>query len=185
MSRLIQAFAITAAGAAFSTPAAAFQFENGTVWPLAVSINGGVAQVTDPEMVAFLFPGQCNNGCTVSIFIADPNRPQTAINGPDGEPPVILGNGDQVTLRVRQERSGLSVEVVGDAAFGTLPQQPATLPQQPGTLPTPPQLIAPPASAVQPLQPPAGSRPQVTPQASPGNNPPGFVLPPPAPEYQN
>lgn len=179
MSRLIKAFAITAAGAAFSTPAAAFQFENGTVWPLAVSINGGVAQVADAESVAFLFGGQCNSGCTVNIFVADPTRPQTAINGADGQPPVILGNGDQVILRVRQERSGLSVEVVGDAAIGALP--------------TPPQPNAPPASTVQPLQPPAGSQPQITPPtvtapAAPGNNgsqPPGFVLPPPAPDYQN
>lgn len=172
---------------ASSAPAAAFQFENGTIWPVAVGINGGPAQLVPPEEVGFLFRGQCPTGCQLNVSIADPARAATPIGVAGNQPAAIYGNGDQVTVRIRQERGGITLEVVGDiAAVGGLPQ---TLPAG--------------AQQLQPLQPLPGSQPlqsvpgQTTvpsltapsdtgaPAAPAASQPasPGFVPPPPPPEY--
>ncbi|MGF1624731.1 MAG: hypothetical protein ACFCVH_07595 [Alphaproteobacteria bacterium] len=201
MARRIYLAALAAAGAVagFSAPAAAFQFENGTIWPLAVGINGGPAQVVPAEDVAFLFRGQCPNGCQLNIAVADPARAGTVISGAAGQPTAILGNGDPVIVRVRQERGGITVEVVGDATAslvapptggvlvppaGTLPATPPTAPvagAPQGTVPalTPPPPIGSPPQFTGP--PPATT---VEPSTTP-SGPSGFVPPPPPPEYSN
>lgn len=186
----------TIIGAAVSTPAAAFQFENGTIWPLAVGINGGPTQVVPPEEVTFLYNGQCTAGCAVDILIADPSRPQSTINTADGQPPTIGANGDGAIVRVRQERSGITVEIVGGQGAIAAPQQPTV--QQPTVQPPavqPPTVQAPtaPTTLVQeptvqapPPQPPALQAPTPTPdapsttQASPSTP---IIPPPPAPDY--
>ncbi|MEZ5670582.1 MAG: hypothetical protein R3F55_24725 [Alphaproteobacteria bacterium] len=119
MAKLAHILALGTVAGLGAAPAQAFTFENGTIWPLAVSINGSAAQVVAAEEVAFLFRGQCPAGCTLSIAVADPAQAQTPIRGAGGEPPAIAGNGDAATVRARLEGGGVSVEIVG----GGLPAQ--------------------------------------------------------------
>jgi len=185
MVRTISVVAIAAASAVvggLATPAAAFQFENGTIWPLAVGINGAAPQVVPPEQVVFLFRGQCPAGCQLNVAFADPSRAGTLIAGAGGEPAAIFGNGDQVTVRVRQDRGGITLEVAGDATASLVPpgqtlQPPPPPTQSLQTVPAPvPEITAPPiVTSTPPGQ-------QGTPAAT-TSEPPGFVPPPPPPEY--
>jgi hypothetical protein len=179
------AAALAAGLVGINAPAGAFQFENGTIWPIAVGINGGPAQVVPAEEVAFLFRGQCPTGCQVSVAFADPSRAGASVAG---SPAVINGNGDQVTVRVRQERGGITMEVVGDVAAAlTTPPQPLQPPPGAQTLPPGSQPLQPPPGA-QPLQTvPAQPVPQITaPAGNQSTTPaPGFIPPPPPPEYAN
>ena len=175
MRRAIRAIALAAAGGLAATSAHAFTLENGTIWPLSVSIGGAQPQTVPAEEVRFLFRGQCPNGCTVNIAVADPLREQTLLGTVDGDQPAIQGNGDPVTVRVRQVRggAGLTVEIVGDLAS----EVPTTAVGTPfsGSSPTPPALLAPPSPA------PASPSPAPTPPAQ--DTPPGFLPPPPPPDY--
>lgn len=176
MRRAIRAIILAAAGGLAATSAHAFTLENGTIWPLSVSISGAPSQTVPAEEVRFLFRGQCPNGCTVNIAVADPLREQTVLGTVAGDPPAIQGNGDPVTVRVRQVRGGaaLTVEIVGDLAS----EAPTTAVGTPfsgsSTAPTTtPALTAPPS--------PAPASPAPTPPAQ--DAPPGFLPPPPPPDY--
>ena len=192
MNRTHALIAAGIVGATVSAPAAAFQFENGTIWPLAVGINGGPTALVPPEEVAFLHRGQCNAGCEINITINDPSRPQTALNVADGEVPTIAGNGDQAIVRVRQDRGGITVEVVGGQSAVAAPDTPPTLqtptvqaPTDQAPAPTTPTVQAPTVQTPVPPQPPAVQAP-----TPPANSPSGtnsgsttIIPPPPAPDY--
>lgn len=200
MNRTHALIAAGIVGAAMSEPAAAFQFENGTIWPLAVGINGGPTALVPPEQVAFLHRGQCNAGCEVNITINDPSRPQTALNLAGGEVPAIAGNGDQAIVRVRQDRGGITVEIVGGEATAVAPGTPTAQPPalQTPTVETPtvqaPALQAPPSQTptvqAPAVETPAPQTPAVQaptpPASSSGGTAPGsttIIPPPPAPDY--
>jgi hypothetical protein len=191
MRRTISVVALAAASAVvggFAAPAAAFQFENGTIWPIAVGINGAAPQVVPPEQVVFLFRGQCPAGCQLNVSFADPSRAGSVISAAGGEPAAIFGNGDGVTVRVRQDRGGITLEVAGDATASLVPPgqtlqpppppsqtlQPPPPPSQ--TLQTVPEITAPPVVT---SAPPAHSGTSGTTSSEPS----GFVPPPPPPEY--
>jgi hypothetical protein len=185
----VVAFAAASVVVGFAAPAAAFQFENGTIWPLAVGINGAAPQVVPPEQVVFLFRGQCPAGCQLNVAFADPSRAGTVISAADGEPAAIFGNGDGVTVRVRQDRGGITLEVAGDATASLVP--PGQTLQPP---PPPAQTLQPPPPPTQTLQTVPAQVPEITappvvtgtPPAQSGTQqtaPSGFVPPPPPPEY--
>jgi hypothetical protein len=180
--------AVSAVAGGFAAPAAAFQFENGTIWPLAVGINGAAPQVVPPEQVVFLFRGQCPAGCQLNVSFADPSRAGTVISAAGGEPAVIFGNGDGVTVRVRQDRGGITLEVAGDATASLVP--PGQTLQPP---PPPAQTLQPPPPPSQTLQTVPAQVPEITApvvtgtppgqSGTSGSQPSGFVPPPPPPEY--
>ena len=174
---------LTTAGfiaATLAGPAQAFTFENGTIWPLAVSIDGSPLQVVQPESVGFLFRGQCPSGCTLTVAVADSTQSQASVRGANGQPPAIPGNGDSATVRARMAGGGISIEIAG-GVVGTAPVAPPVVaPIEAGA--QPPTLAAPstPAPAIVTPAPPASATP-VTP--SEPDAPSGFVPPPPPPTY--
>lgn len=182
MKRAIRAVFLAGVGGLTSAAAHAFTLENGTIWPLSVSIGGAPPQTVPAEDVAFLFRGQCPSGCTLSIAVADPLRAQTVIGALGDEAPTIQGNGDAVNVRVRMIRGGsaMTVEVVGDlASEASTTAISAPFSGSPtGPTGTPPALTAPPSV---PGAAPSSQQAPQSPQSQ--QTPPGFLPPPPPPDY--